>query len=65
MLSSACAVAEGALTEREPHRAVFAGLLHLITRLSAGPAVLTDLVQWELALLAELGYGLDLDTLRR
>ncbi len=40
---------------------MFAGLLHLITRLSAGPAVLTDLVQWELALLAELGYGLDLE----
>ncbi len=41
VLSSACAVAEGALTEREPHPGVFAGLLHLITRLSAGPAVLT------------------------
>ena len=60
VLSSACAVAEGALTEREPHPAVFAGLLRLITRLSAGPPVLTDLVVWELALLAELGYGLDL-----
>ncbi len=60
VLSSACAVAEGALTEREPHPLVFAGLLALITRLSAGPAVLGDLVRWELALLAELGYGLDL-----
>ncbi len=62
VLSSACAVAEGGLTEREPHPAVFAGLLRLITRLSTGAAVLTDLVQWELALLGELGYGLDLDT---
>jgi DNA repair protein RecO (recombination protein O) len=60
VLSSACAVAEGALTDREPYPAVFAGLLHLITRLSQGPAVLGDLVRWELALLAELGYGLDL-----
>ncbi|WP_158746120.1 DNA repair protein RecO [Acidisphaera sp. L21] len=60
VLSSACAVAEGALTEREPHPLVFAGLLALITRLPVGPAVLADLVRWEMALLAELGYGLDL-----
>ena len=60
VLSSACAVAEGALTEREPHPLVFTGLLHLITHLSAGPAILGDYVQWELALLSELGYGLDL-----
>ena len=60
VLSSACAVAEGALTEREPHPAVFAGLLHLITRLSSGPAVLSAYIEWELALLTELGYGLDL-----
>ena len=61
VLSSACAVAAGALTEREPHPAVFTGLLHLVTRLSAGTGVLTDLVRWELTLLRELGYGLDLD----
>ncbi len=60
VLSSACAVAEGALTEREPHPNVFAGLLHLITHLADGPSVLTDLIRWELALLGELGYGLDL-----
>ena len=61
VLSSACAVADGALTEREPHSQVFAGLLHLITRLSGGPAVLAELVRWELVLLAELGYGLSLE----
>ncbi len=61
VLSSACAVAEGALTEREPHPLVFAGLLALITRLPAGLPVLGDLVRWELAVLAELGYGLDLE----
>jgi DNA repair protein RecO (recombination protein O) len=60
ILSSACAVAEGALTEREAHPRVFAGLLQLITRLSLGPAALTELIEWELALLSELGYGLDL-----
>ena len=61
VLSSACAVAEGALTEREPHPLVFAGLLALILRLPEGPAALADLVRWELNVLAELGYGLDLE----
>ena len=60
MLSAACAVAEGALPEREPHPRVFHGLLHLIARLSQGPAMLADLVRWETLLLADLGYGLDL-----
>ena len=60
ILASACAVAEGALTEREPCPPVFAGLLELITRLSSEATALALLVRWELTLLAELGYGLDL-----
>ena len=60
MLAAACAVTEGALPEREPHPTVFAGLLHLIAHLPAGAPMLDDMVRWELALLAELGYGLDL-----
>jgi DNA repair protein RecO (recombination protein O) len=60
MLSSACAVAEGALPEREPQVRVFEGLLHLIARLGHGPVMLADLVRWETILLADLGYGLDL-----
>ena len=60
MLSAACAVAEGALPEREPHPRVFEGLLHLIAHLSQGEAVLADLIRWETVLLADLGYGLDL-----
>lgn len=60
ILASACAVAEGALPEREPHPAVFQGLVRLIGRLSQGVDALTDLVCWEATLLAELGYGLDL-----
>ena len=60
MLSAACAVAEGALPEREPHPRVFDGLLRLIARLSQGHALLSDLVRWETMLLADLGYGLDL-----
>ncbi|MBC7800473.1 MAG: DNA repair protein RecO [Gemmatimonadaceae bacterium] len=60
ILSSACTVAEGALPEREPHPRVFGGLVQLIAVLARGPEALTDLVRWEGALLAELGYGLDL-----
>jgi DNA repair protein RecO (recombination protein O) len=60
MLSAACSVAEGALAEREPHPRAFHGLLRLIAHLSQGPALLADMVQWEVLLLAELGYGLDL-----
>jgi DNA repair protein RecO (recombination protein O) len=60
MLTAACAVAEGALPEREPHPRVLDGLLHLIPRLPQGRLILTDLVRWELMLLADLGYGLDL-----
>ena len=59
--SAACAVAEGALPEREPHPRVFDGLLHLIAAPAAGrSAMLPDFIRWEAVLLAELGYGLDL-----
>ncbi len=60
MLSAACAVAEGALPEREPHPRIFDGLLHLIARLPTGASMLAEQVRWEAALLTDLGYGLDL-----
>jgi DNA repair protein RecO (recombination protein O) len=60
MLSAVCAVAEGALPERQPHERVFDGMLPLLARLPGGAPMLTDLVRWETVLLAELGYGLDL-----
>jgi DNA repair protein RecO (recombination protein O) len=61
LLSSACAMAESALPEREPHPRCFHGLVSLIARLPGGAArLLPDYVRWEALLLAELGYGLDL-----
>ena len=60
MLSAACAVAAGAMPEREPHPRVFKGLLRLIAGLPQGASMLSELVQWEAVLLADLGYGLDL-----
>lgn len=71
-LASACAVVDAALPEREPHPDIFADLDILIAQLtdditapldSAKPsdlAWLTAYVRWELTLLSDLGFGLDL-----
>lgn len=60
LLAAACAVAEAALPEHAPHPRAYAGLAALLARLGEGVAAAPDYVRWELALLAELGYGLDL-----
>jgi DNA repair protein RecO (recombination protein O) len=60
MLTAACAVADGALPERGAHPGLFAGLLQFIAHLALGEEQLAGLVRWEAALLAELGYGMDL-----
>ncbi len=60
MLTAACAVAEGALPEREAHPRVFDGLLNLIAGLAEGAPLLARQIRWEALLLTDLGYGLDL-----
>lgn len=58
-LSSAAAILDRLLPEREPHPQTFGGLIGLIEALATAewaPAY----VRWERDLLAELGYGLDL-----
>jgi DNA repair protein RecO (recombination protein O) len=60
MLTAVCAVAEGAVPEREPQPRIFEGLLRLIPRLPLGQSTLTELINWELVVLSDLGYGLDL-----
>ena len=63
-LAAAAAVAESALPEREPHPRAYAGLLELIEGLTAPGRPTLDwaaaYARWELDLLAELGFGLDL-----
>lgn len=60
-LAAACAVTDLALPEREPHAEVFADLAALIEVIVAGAAGWPrGYVSWELALLADLGFGLDL-----
>jgi DNA repair protein RecO (recombination protein O) len=59
-LSAACAMADLTLPERQPHRATFEGLAELLAAL--GDDHWSSLyAHWELGLLGELGYSLDLE----
>jgi DNA repair protein RecO (recombination protein O) len=60
VLNAACALAAGALPEREPHPDAFAGLARLLAALGTDQLALPTLITWELELLRELGFGLDL-----
>ncbi len=58
-LVSACSLCDACLPEREGHPGLFHGLLALIETLEGeawGPAY----IMWEIALMRELGFGLDL-----
>jgi DNA repair protein RecO (recombination protein O) len=59
-LAAATALAEASLPEREPHPAAYAGLSALLESLDADHGWAVGYVEWELLLLAELGFGLDL-----
>src|SRR5690606_10690343 len=60
-LSSLCAVLQSALPERECHAARYRDTLTFIEQFGAGHW-LENYVQFEVALLRELGFGLDLAT---
>lgn len=61
-LSAACAVTEAVIPEREPHPGLFEATGALFDALTGGDAEIWPAVyiQWELGLLRELGFGLDL-----
>ena len=59
-LAAACAVAEATLPEREAHPVVFDAFAALLDALPSGDGWPSGYVKWELGLLAELGFGLDL-----
>lgn len=59
-LTAAAGLLERLLPEREPHPDTFEGFRTLVEALCAGNGWLADYVRWEVSLLAELGYGLDL-----
>ena len=60
VLAAACSVAAGALPERAACPRTFEELVWLLAGLADGRAGVPALVRWELTLLDELGYGLDL-----
>lgn len=59
-LSAACTLADVILPEREPHRAVFDALARLLDSL-AEDRWPEEFVRWELVLLREVGFGIDLE----
>jgi DNA repair protein RecO (recombination protein O) len=58
-LSALCAMVEATLPEREPHVEVHERTLHLVSNLGENQWA-AEYARWELALLAHIGYGLDL-----
>jgi DNA repair protein RecO (recombination protein O) len=59
-LASAAALAASSLPEREPHPRAYAGLNLLVGALDDDDRWAVAYVEWEMALLEELGFGLDL-----
>ncbi len=58
-LASACALVQGTIPEREPHPALFDAFQVLLEHLGSDDWA-NVYVRWELGLLGELGFGLDL-----
>ena len=59
-LAAVCALLETTLPERDPHPDLYAALRAFLEQLAEQRAWLEGYVRFELALLAELGFGLDL-----
>lgn len=59
-LNAVCALLQFVLPEREPHPALYVGSLALMDALAAGDDWVPLYLRWEMALLEELGFGLDL-----
>lgn len=59
-LSATCALIARALPEREPHPGLYAATLALLDALETVPDWPVLYLHWELRLLADIGFGLDL-----
>jgi DNA repair protein RecO (recombination protein O) len=59
-LASAASLATATLPEREPHPRAYAGLVAFVAALGADDRWAIAYIEWEMALLEELGFGLDL-----
>lgn len=61
-LAAAAALAVAALPEREPHPRAYRGMVDLIAALASNDRWAVAYVEWEMLLLEELGFGLDLSS---
>ena len=61
-LASACAMVDAGIGERDPYPHLYAALLRLTGRIGRADDWLADYVRFELMLLREAGFGLDLET---
>ncbi|WP_343116201.1 DNA repair protein RecO [Ostreiculturibacter nitratireducens] len=59
-LNSVCALLRFTLPEREPHPSLYASTIGLLDALGGEPDWHLRYVRWELKLLEDMGYGLDL-----
>ncbi|MDP3341685.1 DNA repair protein RecO [Frigidibacter sp.] len=59
-LNAVCALLHFVLPEREPHPVLYVTSLALMDALAAGDDWVPRYLRWEMALLEELGFGLDL-----
>ena len=60
-MNSACSIISSTLPEREPHQAIYKGFIILLESLHKSNWA-TIYVKWEVGVLGELGFGLDLTT---
>ena len=61
-LNAVCALLHMALPVREPHPGLYGATVALLDRLGEGPDWMLVYLRWELTLLEDLGYGLDLSS---
>ena len=61
-LNAVCAMARMALPEREPHAGLYAATVAMLDALETAPDWPARYLRWEVLLLEELGFGLDLSS---
>lgn len=61
-MNAVCALLRVALAEREPHDMLWRATMPLLDALDRGADWPPDYLRWELLLLEEIGFGLDLST---
>lgn len=61
-LNAVCGLLKFALPEREPHAGLYRASLDLLDRMASGQDWFAAYLEWELLILEDLGFGLDLST---